>query len=848
MESINPHRLPYSVAPVSYDLWLRPDLEAAVFAGAVSIVAQVHEPTTQIVLNAIELDVRSATVTSANGTSSLGIALDDDLERLTLTAGAPLDPGHVTIDLTFTGVLNDKLRGFYRSTFADDDGTEHTIATTQFESTNARRCFPCWDEPDRKATFAVSLEVPDHLLAVSAQSETTRTPVADDYVRISFAPTPLMSTYLLAFVVGPLEASDAIDVDGIPVRIIHRPGRGDEIGFAHDAAVFCLRWLTDYFGVPYFGEKIDLLAIPDFAFGAMENTGCVTFREVLLLVDPTTTTQPEQQRSVAVIAHELAHMWFGNLVTMQWWEGLWLKEAFATFMETSATDAYRPDWKVWEGFALDRTAAYEVDCLHSTRPIEFEVVSPADAEGMYDVLTYEKGASVVRMLEQFVGPDNFREGIRRYMADHALGNTVTADLWRAIETATDEPVEQIMHNWINQGGFPLVSVALSDGDDGTAATIELDQRPFHLLGDSPSPNEPWSVPVVVACGEARHDALLAPTASIPTTTADATVIVDPESVGYFRSRYSPELARRLAEQFERLTAVQRYAVVDDQFNLMLSGDSDVATYVQLARSARNESSPSVWTSLSSGFATLAHLAPDRDSASAVGAAWEQIAQPELDRVGVAQPVGETDPLLNEVRAQLFGSLGSLSRSAVVVAKARELVASADETTNASLMSAAVRVVASNGDRSDFGTLFDRFRHASSPQLERRYLFSLARFDDSDAINDLCQRSIDGTVRSQDAGFLLGATLANRWHGAQVWDFVVANWQAIVDHVPENSIGRMLGGVQWLAHDDLALRVHAFLDEHPVPQARLGIAQHRERLDVHVALRQRLAERFGDQLG
>ena len=244
-----------------------------------------------------------------------------DTERLVLEFSEPFGEGDAEIDISFAGILNDKLRGFYRSTFNDEDGTEHTVATTQFESTNARRCFPCWDEPDRKAVFEVALAVPNGMLAVSAMAEIERSDLGDCHTLVRFGATPAMSTYLLAFVVGELEASPAIDVDGVQVRVVHRPGRGDQVAFAHQAAAFCLRWLTEYFGVPYFGDKIDLLAIPDFAFGAMENTGCVTFREVLLLVDPDTTTQPEQQRSVAVIAHELAHMWFGNLVTMQWWEG-----------------------------------------------------------------------------------------------------------------------------------------------------------------------------------------------------------------------------------------------------------------------------------------------------------------------------------------------------------------------------------------------------------------------------------------------------------------------------------------------------------------------------------------------
>lgn len=802
-----------------------------------TISADASVPTSEIVLNSIELVIESAIVRQGDSEQAAASSLDDEAERLSLVVDNEIRPGPFEIEIRFTGILNDKLRGFYRSTFADDDGTEHTIATTQFESTNARRCFPCWDEPDRKAVFEVTLVVPDHMLAVSAMSEIGRTNLGDGWVEVAFAPTPLMSTYLLAFVVGELEASPAIDVDGVPVRIVHRPGRGAEIAFAHDAAVFCLRWLTEYFGVPYFGDKIDLMAIPDFAFGAMENTGCVTFREVLLLVDPEGTTQPEQQRSVAVIAHELAHMWFGNLVTMQWWEGLWLKEAFATFMETAATDAYRPDWKVWEGFALDRSSAYDVDALHSTRPIEYEVESPADAEGMYDVLTYEKGASVVRMLEQYVGADRFRAGIQTYMETHAFGNTVTSDLWNAIETATDLPVDEIMQEWIYQGGFPLVDASLDDGQ------LKLNQQIFQLLGRPNAGADDWKVPLTVSVNGIDDQVLMVPQARVQLDDIESTIIVDPHNHGFFRVRYDAQLADRLSSSLMDLTAGQRYQLFDDQFDLVLAGLTSVGDFVNLSRALDGETSPPVWSAISSGYSTLSHVSADREQSQRVGQLWEAIAGPQLDALGFDVAGDEDDPLTNEVRATLYSGLGSLSNDADVIAHARGVFEGTTAIDNASVESAAVRVVASTGDRADYDEIFRRFTDASSPQIERRYLFALARFDDQSAISDLCDRALDGSIRSQDAAYVLGMALANRWHGDIVWQFIVSNWDRIVDTVPDNSLGRMLGGIQWLEHGTPSL-VEEFVDNHPVPQARLAIAQHVERLHIHVALKNRLATELG----
>ncbi|MCY4664472.1 MAG: M1 family metallopeptidase, partial [Acidimicrobiaceae bacterium] len=353
-------RLPGGAVPRHYAIELAPDLEAATFEGSLSIDIEVTEPSDTIVLNAAELSIVSAQLVTETGEIvELDPRLDAESERLTLTRRDEPEQfaaGPARLDIAFNGVLNDQLHGFYRSTYTDDAGATHTIATTQFESTDARRAFPCFDEPALKATFATTLIVDEGLLAVSNTAETGREPMEDGRVRVSFATTMVMSTYLVAFVVGPLEVTEAIDCGGVPVRVVHRPGRGDQTAFALDVAAHALQWFANYYGLPYPSDKVDLVAIPDFAFGAMENLGCVTFREVLLLVDPGSASQPELQRVAEVINHELAHMWFGDLVTMAWWEGIWLNEAFATFMETACTDAYRPDWQVWSTFCRSRAS------------------------------------------------------------------------------------------------------------------------------------------------------------------------------------------------------------------------------------------------------------------------------------------------------------------------------------------------------------------------------------------------------------------------------------------------------------------------------------------------------------
>ena len=532
---IDPHRLPRHALPSRYEVRLEPDLDAATFTGSVVIdleVAEIDPSVHGLVLNAAELEVHSARIDDVEAS----ITIDTDLERVSVSAGVPLAVGPHRVELTFDGVINDRLRGFYRSTFVDADGAERVIATTQMQSTDCRRAFPCLDEPEFKSVFSITLVVADGLMAVSNSPEVSRREIDGGQLEITFADTMVMSSYLVAFVVGPLEATDPIDVDGTPVRVVHTPGQGHLAGFGLETAAFCLRWFREYYGIDYPGEKIDLVALPDFAAGAMENLGCITFRENLLLVDPDRATQAERQLVVDVVAHELAHMWFGDLVTMRWWNGIWLNEAFATFMELAACDAFRPEWGRWETFGVERSVAFETDSLSSTRPVEFEVRSPADAEGMFDVLTYQKGGALLRMLEQYLGAERFREGVSHYLKRHSYASTETADLWDAIEETSGEPVRRIMDSWIWQPGYPLVEATL-DGD-----AVVLSQRRFSF--DAANDATVWSVPVAVRTSEGVSRLLLE-AEPVRIAAGSGAVVVNAGGHGFLRVSYDRALLDRL---------------------------------------------------------------------------------------------------------------------------------------------------------------------------------------------------------------------------------------------------------------------------------------------------------------
>jgi puromycin-sensitive aminopeptidase len=848
---LNPYRLPRSVLPRRYELTLIPDLEAATFDGSVDIEVDVDSPTAEVVLNAIELEIDEAWAMVDGERLDATVTLDDDTERAHLTLERELAPGPALVSLRFRGQLNDKLRGFYRSRFTDQQHTERIIATTQFEATDARRAFPCWDEPDCKAIFAITLVVDEALTAVSNAAPISDEPLGDGRRRVRFADTMTMSTYLVAFVIGPLDATAPVDVAGTPTRLVYPAGKGHLTAFGTEVADYSLRYLADYFDLPYPGDSMDLVAIPDFAFGAMENVGCVTFRETLLLADPQHATQGELQNVVDVIAHELAHMWFGNLVTMKWWNGIWLNEAFATFMELKVTDAFRPEWERWVGFGLARSTAFDTDALETTRPIEYPVVSPHDAEGMFDVLTYEKGAAVVRMLEQYLGEARFRSGIRKYMATHRYGNTETTDLWDAIEEASGDPVRRIMDSWIFQGGHPIVSVSASD--DGRV--LHLSQERFRYLPE-PDTDARWAVPLQLRYGTASGAivttrALLdEDTLDIPLDEPVTWVVANAEGHGFYRVRWSAPLRAALATQAQvGLSDIERYGLVDDTWASVLAGSTPASEFLALADSFSGEHDVSVWRRLLGALDQMERLL-EGDARVALQARVRALVGPALDRLGWDGREGDTDRD-RELRGALIAALAVLGADSTAQVRVAELFARyrADSTSvEPNVAAGVVRATAALAGPAEVDSLIDGFRHGSTPQEEQRFLYALADVRHPEQMERVLELAMTPEVRTQNAPFLIGACIANRDNGARAWRLVHERWDEMNERFPSNSIVRMLHGIRSVSDPVLAADVEAFVSEHPVPQARHTLLQHLERMQVSVAFRAREADRLARLLG
>jgi len=821
-------RLPHGAVPTTYRLRLEPDLEALSFRGNVEIVVELSAATNVVVLNAADLEIEGASANLSNGATRIARPLlDAPTERLSLHFDDALPAGVVVLRVTFAGVINDDLRGFYRSTFTDPDGHVRTIATSQLALTDARRAFPCFDEPALKATFEVTLVAPAGLEAVSNARVIAEAELPDGRREVSFAPTIKMSTYLVAFAVGPFEATEPIEVDGVAVRVLCPLGRSHLARYARDAGAFALRFYAEYFDIPYPGDKLDLVAIPDFAFGAMENLGCVMFREEALLVDPTTASTVELQRVATTVAHEITHMWFGDLVTMAWWEGIWLNEAFATFLTYHCADELHPEWHVWVQFAAACEAGLSVDALHSTRPIEFPVASPSDAMGMIDTITYEKGGSVLRMLEQYLGADVYRDGIRRYLRRHAYANTVTSDLWEALEEVSGQPVGAIMDSWILQGGHPVV----------TSSGGVLAQAPFQFgppTGDS-NIGSSWQIPVHSRPldGGATTVQLLG-TEPAPLDTPHPAV-VNAGGTGVFRTNYDTEELEAIAGQLGALDEIERAVLLADTRALALAGERSVHDFVLLAGSLGTVVEPEAWDTVEDFLELLDLFIADEDR-PALQTTAKALFEPLLERLGWDES-RDKDERARHVRATAVRCLGCVAQDASTRAEA---VARFDAgVLEGDLAESVIVVVASMARPGDLDEMLRRLRSADSPQAERRYRRGITSLADPAAVQEAYGHCFEW-FRGQDAPFVVAELMANRAGGAAVWEALSFDFDGVLAQVPPLMQSILCAGIPSLVADRaLAERITMFHNEHPLATGQRQVEQYLERMLNRVAFAERV---------
>jgi puromycin-sensitive aminopeptidase len=842
MTEHKPYRLPVNVTPERYEIRLTPDLAAAAFAGEEKISVHVREPVRQIILNAAEVEFHTVTLKRADGAVVQGKAvLDTENEQATVNFPETINPGRWEVQVSFSGILNDKLHGFYRSFYKDASGQEKVLASTQFESTDARRAFPCWDEPAFKAVFQVTLMVDEKLTAISNARVVRETILPGTGKKeVIFADSIKMSTYLVAFIVGEFEGTQPVMVGNSPLRVWAVPGKRHLATFAQEIGRFSLSYFSRYYDIPYPGDKLDLIAIPDFASGAMENLGAITFRETALLVDESKATRSELERVADVVSHENAHMWFGDLVTMRWWNGLWLNEAFATFMEMLAVDAWKPEWRRWDSFTVSRAAAMQVDGLKSTRPIEFPVAKPEEAAGMFDVLTYEKGASVLRMLEQYLGAEAFRDGIRSYLRRHEYANAETTDLWDALEDSTSHPARALMDTWIFQAGYPLISVE-RDG-----RSLVLSQRIFRYLQEGDGPERNWHVPIFLRFG-AKQGAIVDQTVLLTRQQARIELpeetdwaVVNAGGHGFYRVRYGADLMDALERgRQSKLRAVERFNLINDAWATTLAGLTSLTDYLTLFDLLKDETDINVWTALIISCHHLHRIFDDKQEV-VFQECLRRVLLPAVERLGSSPKDGESE-LESQLRGDLVAALGTLGEDKACQERARGLYAQYENDASAvdrNLVPALISIVAHTGADQDYENFYGKFKKAQTPQEETRYLFALAAFRRPKLIDRTLELTVNGEVRTQNAPYLMRGILLNKEAREKAWSFMKMHWNEMLQQYPDNSIPRMCEGIVGLVTPQLEAEVKEFFANHPVKQGAKQMEQHLERLHIAVACKER----------
>ncbi|KAL5698644.1 AP-1 complex subunit mu-1-like [Ranunculus cassubicifolius] len=849
-------RLPQFVIPKRYDLNLKPDLIACTFTGTVQINLEIISSTKFLVLNASQLtiDHKSVYFTNPDACKSkeyrpveVNLVDEDDIVVFGFDEELPIGVGSLFI--SFTGILNDQMKGFYRSTY-EHNGEKKNMAVTQFEPADARRCFPCWDEPAAKATFKITVVVPADLLALSNM------PVVDEdsdgnLKTVSFQESPIMSTYLVAVVVGLFDYVEDHTPDGIKVRVYCQVGKQNQGKFALDVAVKTLGLYKEYFDTPYSLPKLDMIAIPDFAAGAMENYGLVTYRETALLYDEQHSAASNKQRVAIVVAHELAHQWFGNLVTMEWWTHLWLNEGFATWVSYLAADSLFPEWNIWIQFLDQTTDGLRLDGLSESHPIEVEIKHASMIDEIFDAISYRKGASVIRMLQSFLGPEVFQRALAKYIKRHAGSNAKTEDLWAVLEEESGEPVNKLMSTWTKQQGYPVVSVNVK----GTK--LEFEQTQF-LSSGAPGDGH-WIVPITLCCGSynaCKNFLLQTKSESVDVkevlvSDADSSlgesgnhktwIKLNVDQAGFYRVKYDDELARRLkfAIEAKKLSATDRFGILDDSYALSVACKQSLSSLLNLMSAYREEQEYTVLSNLITVSSSVANISADAvpDLLSDIKQFLINLFQYSAERLGwdSKKNEGHLDAML---RGEVLTALAVFGHEATrneAIERFRAFLNDRNtpllppDTRRAAYV--AVMQTVNKSNRWGYESLLKIYRETDLSQEKTRILGSLTSCPDPEIILEALNFMLSTEVRSQDAVFGLGVSRDGR---EVAWGWLKENW----DHLNKTYgsgflITRFISAVvSPFSSNEKAAEIEEFFATRAKPSVARTLKQSLERVHIN----------------
>lgn len=827
-------RLVPHIKPERYQISLKPDLDAFVFEGEETITLSLDKKVKEITLHSVDLDIETAVVLQNKiKTFASRISYDKKTETATFVFPKALEVGKAKLTLVFKGILNDKMHGFYRSRY-EVDGKEYHLATTQFEATDARRAFPCFDEPALKAIFDIKLIVPKKSTAISNTMPTSIREHSAGYQVVEFSPTPKMSTYLVAFIVGDLEYIEKKTKEGVLVRVFTTPKKKHQAEFALDCAVKTLSFFTEYFDIPYPMPVLDMVAIPDFASGAMENWGAVTYREEALLIDPENSSASAKQWVAVVVAHELSHQWFGNLVTMEWWTHLWLNEGFASYIEYLAVDHIFPDWEMWTEFVSnDLGNALSLDSLKHTHPIEVQVHHPDEISEIFDAVSYSKGASVIRMLAEYLGEKDFRDGLRYYLKKYSYENTETVHLWEAFEKVSRKPVTKMMSAWTGKAGHPVLDVSRVD------SKLEISQSRFFrspLSKKETKEKTLWQVPVSIIGEEqiGKEKFMLdKKSARIKTAFGDGWVKLNAGESSVARVNYTPALWKLLITPVskKKLSPVDRLGLVRDSFDLAMSGDLDTPTALDFASAYKNETNFAVWEELATGLSTIHNLIENESFAPEYEKYCRDIFAPMVKKVGWKKKTGDShsDILL---RSLILANAAKYGDENVTV-KSQALFSAIKKGKNpvhADLRGFVYSTVARHGGKVEYKKFLEMHKNATLTEEKNRIGRALGRFSQKELLEKTLAFSLSTEVRAQDTMYFIGNTLANPKGRDLAWKFIKKEWTVFLERYGGGkNLSTLVSSLGVFVHERDAVDIEKFFRKNGAPGAARTVEQVLERI-------------------
>jgi aminopeptidase N len=823
-------RLPTTVIPTHYTLKLAPDLKTAIFSGEEAIDVSIQQPTHSITLNAIEIAFQSVTIDS-NGPQQTGtVSLDAGKQQATFTFPDTVPAGNATIKIRYTGILNNELRGFYLSKTA-----RRNYAVTQFEATDARRAFPCFDEPAFKASYDISLVIDAADTAISNTPITADTPGPDAGKHtLVFGTTPKMSSYLVAFLVGDFQCTGGRQ-DDVDIRVCATPDKVQLTPYAFGIAKYVLHYYDDYFGIHYPLKKLDLIGIPDFEAGAMENFGAITYRETDLLLDPKSATVADKREVGLVVAHEMAHQWFGDLVTMQWWDNIWLNEGFATWMENKPVAAMHPEWNIPEVVACDEQDTLDIDAQPTTRAIRAKADTPEEINQMFDGIAYGKASDVLLMVENYLGEETFRKGVHAYLSAHEYGNATAEDFWNAQTAVSHKPVDKIMESFVAQPGEPLLTFGLPA--DGKVPVVE--KRFFLSPNITPDPAQKWTLPVCFKTADAQDCELVTPEASSVTVPAAGLFFSNAGGKGYYRSAYLPDQYQNLVTDAKSaLTPSERISLLGDTWAQLHANKATVGDYLNLVAALKSDPSAEVLSIAAGRIGTITDKVASTKEERDELALWiQRNFAPAYAKLG--PPAADDSPNTLELRAQLLALLVDHGNNTDLPAQARQIAdrylddpASVDPT----LGQAALEAAAENGDTALFARLQNIYETSTNPDLQETALRLLVGFDNPALLERGLEYSVSNKVRNQDAAIQFAIGLEDPDTRDATWRFIKTHWDQVQEELTTDLGSYLVRGTGSFCTVEARDDVRSFFASHPVPASDVALKHALENIDGCVELR------------